>query len=211
MSEKYVVDKEWLVSYEDYHKSHPHGNCDECSKEYGTLGCCSTVSNKWIYNCERGMADYAYNKGFKDGMEEAKTQAELDVAHDIENVAKSNYQKGLSDAWECIKKIQDMPEDVRVEIFDNRSVYHIIRKHTGYEIMEMIKAYEDDKSQIQVGDEVLYHDSTKAIVLDKSLNDVWSVITENECVEEWHVDKFKKTGKHYDQIVDVLKEMSGEE
>lgn len=35
------------------------GDCEHCFNTYGTLGCCSTVSNKWIYNCKSGMKEYA--------------------------------------------------------------------------------------------------------------------------------------------------------
>lgn len=34
------------------------GDCEHCFNTYGTLGCCSTVSNKWIYNCKSGMKEY---------------------------------------------------------------------------------------------------------------------------------------------------------
>lgn len=34
-------------------------DCKHCSKVYGTLGCCTTVSNKWIYSCEEGHKQYA--------------------------------------------------------------------------------------------------------------------------------------------------------
>lgn len=33
-------------------------DCEHCSRTYGTLGCCSTVSNKWIYSCEEGHREY---------------------------------------------------------------------------------------------------------------------------------------------------------
>lgn len=35
------------------------GECSICSKEFGTLGCCTTVSNHWVYSCKEGMAQYA--------------------------------------------------------------------------------------------------------------------------------------------------------
>lgn len=41
-------------------------DCEKCSKTYGTLGCCSTVNNKWVYFCLEGMIDYAYTRGYKD-------------------------------------------------------------------------------------------------------------------------------------------------
>ena len=33
-------------------------DCKHCSRTYGTLGCCSTVSNKWVYSCEEGHREY---------------------------------------------------------------------------------------------------------------------------------------------------------
>ena len=33
-------------------------DCEHCAKTYGTLGCCTTVSNKWVYSCEEGHREY---------------------------------------------------------------------------------------------------------------------------------------------------------
>lgn len=33
-------------------------DCDHCSKTYGTLGCCTTVNNKWVYSCTEGQKEY---------------------------------------------------------------------------------------------------------------------------------------------------------
>ena len=43
---------------DDMYKHVRHGDCSRCSRTYGTLGCCSTVSNKWYYSCEEGMKEY---------------------------------------------------------------------------------------------------------------------------------------------------------
>jgi hypothetical protein len=37
-------------------------DCEHCSKIYGTLGCCDTVSNKWVYSCKEGQREYLLNK-----------------------------------------------------------------------------------------------------------------------------------------------------
>lgn len=39
-------------------KSRPYGDCAKCIHIYGTLGCCSTVNNEWVYDCDNGMAQY---------------------------------------------------------------------------------------------------------------------------------------------------------
>ena len=37
-------------------------DCEHCSKTYGTLGCCTTVSNKWVYSCKIGQKEYILDK-----------------------------------------------------------------------------------------------------------------------------------------------------
>lgn len=37
-------------------------DCDHCSKTYGTLGCCATVSNKWVYSCTEGQKEYIIDR-----------------------------------------------------------------------------------------------------------------------------------------------------
>lgn len=54
-------------------------DCEKCSKIYGTLGCCSTVSNEWVYSCLEGMTDYAYTRGYKDGAEQSNRQVALTI------------------------------------------------------------------------------------------------------------------------------------
>lgn len=39
-------------------KLNKRGNCQKCAKTYGALGCCSTMSNEWVYNCEEGMKEW---------------------------------------------------------------------------------------------------------------------------------------------------------
>ena len=32
--------------------------CKKCAFKYGTLACCTTVSNEWVYSCKEGMDRY---------------------------------------------------------------------------------------------------------------------------------------------------------
>ncbi len=137
--------------------------------------------------------------------------------YDEEEIRKAYYQKGLDDAWECARKINCIPSDGGMsgieldDIFNMDNNCTIMKIFSASEAIEKIKAHEEGQDKIRVGDEVVYHDGIKAIVLDEVVNDAWIVFTENECAEEWHVESFKKTGRHFDQIVEVLKKMRGEE
>ena len=162
------------------------------------------------------LAEEVYKKGYDEGERRATTHAELE-AHDIENIAKENYQKGLEDAWECARKIIGFVSDGGMSyaklssIFGTISYPAIMRDFSVSESMEKIRAYEEAENEIRVGDEVEDHIGTKAITLDVSINNVWTVFTENACVEEWNTDSFSKTGRHFDEIGTLLEKLREEE
>lgn len=37
-------------------------DCEHCSKKRGSFGCCSTVSNNWVYSCAEGQKEWLLNK-----------------------------------------------------------------------------------------------------------------------------------------------------
>lgn len=57
-------------------KSRPFGDCSKCIHTYGTLGCCTAVSNEWVYDCEHGMEQYKNTKAepSDDGTLEVKVE-----------------------------------------------------------------------------------------------------------------------------------------
>lgn len=68
--------------------------------------------------------------------------------------------------------------------------------------------------EIRVGDEVCFNDceSFKAVVLDESIvNGSWCVLTENGCVSIFDEKKLHRTGRHFDDVVMMLKKMRDEE
>jgi hypothetical protein len=36
--------------------------CEHCSKKKGSLGCCSTVNNNWVYSCAEGQKEWLLDK-----------------------------------------------------------------------------------------------------------------------------------------------------
>lgn len=34
------------------------GDCEHCARTFGTLSCCDTVNNEFVYSCEEGMTEY---------------------------------------------------------------------------------------------------------------------------------------------------------
>ena len=33
-------------------------DCDHCFHTFGSLGCCDTVNNEWVYSCREGQKEY---------------------------------------------------------------------------------------------------------------------------------------------------------
>jgi len=136
--------------------------------------------------------------------------------YDEEEVRKE-YQKGLSDAWECARKIVCLESEGGMSVEDLTNIFgtdRVVATYSASEAMERIKAYEDEH-KIRAGDEVIIA-SEKCVVLR---------VTKDGCLDRWMNlygqtyanntgyanNEIKKTGKHYDQIAEVLEKMRGEE
>ena len=37
-------------------------SCEHCSRKRGSFGCCSTVSNNWVYSCAEGQKEWVLDK-----------------------------------------------------------------------------------------------------------------------------------------------------
>lgn len=119
----------------------------------------------------------------------------------------AEYQRGLNDAWECVMKIAADSEKL-FNIFGTYSYHKVFEKYTPQEATAKIAEYEQ-KNAINIGDEVKFnHDNIRATVMDQSdKEDRWWLYTENGCIEEWQDAYFRKTGRTFPQIEEVLKAM----
>ena len=130
---------------------------------------------------------------------------------ELEKGQQAAYQRGSNDVWEFVMKISVDSEKL-FNVFGTYSYHNVFEKYTPQEAIAKTAEYEKQKNAIKIGDEVvLNHDDTKAVVMDESdQEDAWWVYTENGCVEEWHDSKFRKTGRTFPQIAEVLKAMQGD-
>ena len=124
----------------------------------------------------------AYDKGYKQGFHDG--EGSYLVSKKKEKEAIEAYQKGLDDAWKCLRKILDRHEDgMQAEVFGTKYYPDILEKYSASEAIAKIREYEEkqakkncdncqykdkldakclfcDKEQdaeIKVGDEVIYH------------------------------------------------------
>ena len=130
------------------------------------------------------------------------------------------YNKGLNDAWELARKIVlPMDEggytaDELRNIFSKNTYMAAMRDFTPQEALAKVKAYEDERNEIKVGDVVklksVYAEGegivtkiteTNICLLYKNGN-----CNNNKCSSNSSIDRyFEKTGKHFDSIDEFMK------
>lgn len=156
----------------------------------------------------------AYHKGLEEGKMQAKAQAHLDVCHDIERVARANYQKGLDDAWNTITKIVKMPDGERGKVFGETWISNILNKFSVSEIINILDGYESEQDKIKVGDEVKntldFMDKAAGYFFGDSSDGCYKVLRYVDGKFKtgiWNKENCKRTGKHSDAVVQLLEAM----
>lgn len=124
--------------------------------------------------------------------DELKERLEL-----IDELKKVEYNKGLDDAWEFMKKWHDMTASQCMDVFETSSSRVMLSRFAPQEAIAKLKEYEETQSKIEVGDVVQGIDY-KAVVLDISNDKIFYILTETGCVEQALIKGFKKTGRKVD-------------
>ena len=166
--------------------------------------------------------EHVRKEAFEEGKKRAKVQAELDVCHDIEKVAKENYKAGLADAWETARKIHYMPEGDILDLFPDCyasvcTAAQAILKYDASEAIAKIKEHEDGKQEIKVGDEVERildgEVDSKAVFLEEDKGYYHCLFWTGSFFATLSYPKkqFRKTGRHFPEIATVLEKMRGEQ
>ena len=149
----------------------------------------------------RAARKEGYNEGFENGNISDGT---------FDEKVKEAYENGLNVAWECARKIFSMPVYDVNEIFPECQA-NIYEDVSALEAIERIKEYEEEQkkaAEIKIGDEVADNDGWKGVVTWISPDGEYLVVTlQDGSALRWKKEHFKKTGRHFPQIAEVLKQM----
>ena len=149
----------------------------------------------------------AFDKGYKQGYEDGRNTAQFCFNNE-------GYEEGLKDAWEAAKWIFNASVDDMMQTFGGVSLWV---HYTASEAISRIKEYEEKQKavdKIQVGDEIKIGDDNeekgyfRAVVTDIDADKALWVIDEfgaNIIIESNRAKE--KTGRHFSQIEEVLKQM----
>lgn len=168
----------------------------------------------------RNWIEKVYRQGYEDGQKEKLANA---IIYDHEEAENKAYNKGLDEAWETARKLcQSVKygglEEYCSEIFEKTPFETFdVFDYTAPEAIAKIKEYEDKQKQdaeIKVGDEIRLHDATEVVTSVMSTG--LQTIDASGNTSTWYYDTYpletwKKTGRHFPQIAEVLAELRGAE
>lgn len=164
------------------------------------------------------IVNRVYDIGYDKARKELQIEEEFD--EDRAKAIKEAYQKGLDDAWECVKKIAAVPSDggftgARLKLIFNRNyIADIVTNYSASETIAKIKEYEEKQKaedEIKVGDEITDSSGNHGVVIalleyDGDLRVLWLDGT----VSITSMIYKKKTGRHFN-IQGIFDQMKNEQ
>lgn len=171
--------------------------------------------DKLIIEVER-MADLNWRLWYIKGLQGVFSDVSLEKLQKYDET--EAYNKGLQDAWEAAGKLikpsfdGGIPLDDIDRIFCSSSFTKIFDDIKASQAIERIKAYETKKAEeqeIRVGDEVRHkeHRDLKIIVtaIAARTSTIHGMNNEGFPIISNNIEKWEKTGKHYDEIERLFK------
>lgn len=128
------------------------------------------------------------------------------------------YEDGLNEAWELARKIVCLPQDGGENVewledtFGTARTDFVLRNYSASEAIDAVESYE----KLKVGDEVVDKYGWKRVVTKTHNSGEITIMDCNgvfyECCQKaWRMSEFKKTGRHFPQIEEVLKQLEDKE
>lgn len=161
------------------------------------------------------IVSMAYHKGYIKGYDEGKKKA-VKIDDDREkDIEKDAYARGLHDAWEAARKITLLEEDGgynqnKINVWFFRSGYYVLKEMDASEVIGSLKRLEQDKNDedLKVGDEVVEKgDNRKGVIVCQD-NNIWNTVLFCDGAHHCFIkDNIEKTGRHFDQMVEIFKQM----
>lgn len=126
------------------------------------------------------------------------------------------YEDGLNEAWELARKMYQFNpinnKQLCEELYD-MGFNEFICSTTASEAIKQVKEYKEKQEEIKIGDEVTDDDGWNGVVTWIDPDGEYLIILQKDGTAlHWKKESFKKTGRHFTEIEEVLKQMQeGEE
>lgn len=135
------------------------------------------------------------------------TTESVEFKEEREGLNAKTYEDGLNEAWEAARNVVDC--EVPFEFWDlasGQSNLAVFKHYSATGAIEKIKEYEN---RIKVGDEVIDSNGMleKRSVVVRVSGSVITIMEGDGTVSRWEKEHFKKTGRYFPQVEEVLKQM----
>jgi preprotein translocase subunit YajC len=141
-----------------------------------------------------------------------KATERMQLKEESEDARNKTYEDGLNDAWEAARTVVDckVPFDFW-ELSSGQSMLAVFRRYSVKEAIEKIREYEEEQkkaAEIKIGDKVTDDDGWEGVVTWISPDGEYLLIIQKDGTAlHWKKESFKKTGRHFSQIEEVLKRL----
>ena len=136
-----------------------------------------------------------------------------DRIDDLEPYTEPDRKDIEDEVWELADCMCRMGVKERDLCFGFQLTTEVTANLTYQEAKSKFEAWLKQKDEIHVGDELKDDGNIRAVVLDIMDEDYvsYEVFTENGIVDEWQKGIVVKTGRHFDEVADLLEKMRGGE
>lgn len=142
---------------------------------------------------------------------------------DLEQVRKEGYKEGREagikdgkcEAWEAARKIWKYDTTTLRAIFGEGIMrMDWFMNLTAAEAIEKLKAYEQERDAIKVGDEVTLKCGVRPAIYmqgTKGSDEIYLLFNDGSCGLHSKSEIVRKTGRHFHEIATILENMRGEQ
>lgn len=134
-----------------------------------------------------------------------KATEKMELKEESEDAKNKTYEDGLIKAWELARDIICEP-DKRSKIFGVDVASAILKNYTVMQAIDKVKENKERK----IGDEVEFN-SNKGVILEFDEDSTTIMIPSGRTVNVYEKGIIKKTGRHFPQIEEVLKQLKEDE
>ena len=153
----------------------------------------------------REIRDELEKQAYQRGYEKAYDTAYADAEEIYESGKRAMYQKGLKDAWDAARTLWNTPN--RKEIFGHTAFNTVLTTLTAQEAIEKIRQYEQEKEEIQVGDEIETPSGLRGYVVNFTDDELVHYVSSEGRFGTMGMSAVSKTGRHFPEIAKVLQKM----
>ena len=117
-----------------------------------------------------------------------------------------------NEVWELLKTIGNTPAGQRVEIFETINYWDIVDNLTYPEAKAKYESWLKQRDEIRVGDEVKENIGlwTGVVVGFDEVDDLIIMDRSGKSCDGYKTRFFRKTGRHFDEVEELLKKMGDE-